>query len=192
MRRVLIGLFAAALILALYSQRDAFADVGPEAAAAMSRGFDRLDPSIRAALAPTLIAWIGASRDEAIERGVEEIPSDVRAALEGFVASDVLDRARWRVDDSAMSLQQALFRMGYTPAMTLDDVVIFANADDAADAKLWAHEIVHVQQYRDWGIEGFAQRYLADYEGVEHEAYEFRWQWMRATGRVPEPTVTSD
>jgi hypothetical protein len=42
-------------------------------------------------------------------------------------------------------------------------------------------------QYRDWGVDGFAARYLADYEAVEHDAAEFRWQWMRATGRVPTP-----
>jgi hypothetical protein len=35
---------------------------------------------------------------------------------------------------------------------------------------LWAHELAHVQQYRKWGIDGFARRYIQDYLAVEQEA----------------------
>jgi hypothetical protein len=138
-------------------------------------------------LAPALGEWIVIERDAALERGVEPIPPEVREALTGYVAEDVLDIARWRVDDTASSGYPTLFRLGATPAVTLDYVVVFASAEDAADATLWAHELYHVGQYRDWGIDGFAERYLADYEAVEHDAWEFRWQWMKATGRVPPP-----
>lgn len=192
MRRILILMLIGAAALAWQAPRRAAADVGEEAAAALSRGFDGLDPAIRAALAPALAAWIRAERDAAVASGVEPVPQTVREALAGFVPAEALERARWRVDDSTVSLERALFRMGYTPAITLDDVVLFEHAADAADAKLWAHEIVHVAQYSDWGVAGFAERYLADYEAVEREAAEFRWSWMQATGRVPAPGSAID
>jgi hypothetical protein len=138
-------------------------------------------------LAPALGQLIVIERDAALERGVEPIPREVREVLAGYVAEDVLDVARFRVDDTASSGYPTFFHMGAAPAVTLDYVVIFASAEAAADPTLWAHELYHVGQYRDWGIAGFAERYLADYEAVEHEAAEFRWQWMKATGRVPPP-----
>jgi hypothetical protein len=138
-------------------------------------------------LAPAFRQWIAIERDAALERGVEPIPLEVREVLAGYVAEEILDAARWRVDDTELSLYPAFFRFGAAPAVTLDYVVIFASAEHAADPSLWAHELYHVGQYQEWGIDGFAERYLADYEAVEHDAAEFRWQWMKATGRVPPP-----
>jgi hypothetical protein len=138
-------------------------------------------------LAPAFRQWIVIERDAALGRGVEPVPSDVREVLAGFVAEEILDVARFRVDDAELSMYPAFFRLGGTPAVTLDYVVIFDSAEHAGDPSLWAHELYHVGQYRDWGIDGFAERYLADYEAVEHDAAEFRWQWMKATGRVPPP-----
>jgi hypothetical protein len=40
-------------------------------------------------------------------------------------------------------------------------------------------------QYAEWGIDGFATRYLSDYWAVENEAWEFRWQFMQKAGLVP-------
>jgi hypothetical protein len=138
-------------------------------------------------VARVLSQWILIERNAAVERGVDAIPPEVREALAGFVAGEILDVARWRVDADALSFYPALFSFGATPAVTLDYVVIFASDEHARDATLWAHEIYHVGQYRDWGIDGFAGRYLADYEAVEHDAAEFRWQWMKKTGRIPAP-----
>ncbi|HSG65666.1 MAG TPA: DUF4157 domain-containing protein, partial [Gammaproteobacteria bacterium] len=90
-----------------------------------------------------------------------------------------------RIDRETSVAGQSLFQLGAVRAVTLDNVILFAGADEASDATLWAHELYHVMQYRDWGIEGFAARYLADHRTVEHEAREFRWRWMKATGRVP-------
>jgi hypothetical protein len=160
---------------------DVTANAGPKAGA--------FDPAVRAILAPVLSNWIAATRDAAIAEGVAPIPGAIRGALEGYVADEVLDRARWRVDSALLSVPQGLFRLGYTPAMTLDYVIVFADEKDAVDdPKLWAHELFHVMQYRNWGVPGFAEHYLADYSGVEREAAEFRWQFMRATGRIPTPT----
>jgi Domain of unknown function (DUF4157) len=163
------------------------AGAGTEAINAVGDGFAALDPALRDMLAPVMADWIAGSRDAAIERGVEPIPREVREALTGFVPLEILENVRWRVEAGEVSLEQSLFRMSYTYAVTLDDVILFASLDNAADPKLWAHELFHVMQYRNWGIDGFVARYLSDRAAVEREAWEFRWQWMKATDRVPLP-----
>jgi hypothetical protein len=146
-----------------------------------------LDPRVASTLAPLLADWILDSRDAAIAQGVDEIPDAIRDALAGYVPDRVLERVRWRQGGGGeLSLQEHLFRFGYSPAVTLDYVVVFESKDAALrDPTLWAHELKHVMQFADWGIAGFAARYLQDYEAVEGEAAEYRWQWMKLTGRIP-------
>jgi hypothetical protein len=88
-----------------------------------------------------------------------------------------------------MSIQQNVFAFGDVPAVTLDYVIVFSDEKAAlADPKLWAHELKHVMQFAEWGVAGFAMRYLRDYEGVEGEAAEYRWQFMKLKGLVPPPS----
>ncbi len=142
------------------------------------------------ALSPLLAHWIESSRDAALAAGVEPLPASVHRALEGYVPEAILDRVRWTVSSGPeTSLQRNLFRFGDAPAVTLDYVVVFVDRNDASqDPKLWAHELKHVMQFAEWGVDGFAARYLRDYQAVESEAAEFRWQWMKQTGRVPKPS----
>lgn len=140
-----------------------------------------------AALAPLLASWIESERDAAKARGVEPIPPAIRAALEGYVPERVLDRVRWREGASEISLPQNMIRFGHATAVTLDDVIVFEERSEALeDPKFWAHEIKHVMQFEEWGVEGFATRYLSNYNAVENEAYEFRWQFMKQAGLIPE------
>lgn len=140
-------------------------------------------------LAPLLASWIVASRDAAIAQGVEPIPAPIREALTGYVPESVLDRVRWRHDNGELSLPEGVLRFGEVPAMTLDDVILFQAREVALeDPKLWAHELRHVMQFEEWGVDGFARRYLSDYEAVEHEAAEFRWQFMKQAGLIPRVT----
>lgn len=135
-----------------------------------------------------LAAAIVESRDAALEEGVAPVPRAVRAALEGYVPAAVLDRARWRVGGGGwLSLQQNLIGFGYAPAVTLDHVIVFESRADARDPKLWVHELRHVEQFALWGVDGFAARYIADYNALENDAAEYRWTWMKRTGRVPKP-----
>lgn len=137
-------------------------------------------------LAPLLASSLAAARDAARAEGVEPIPAAIRSALAGYVPEQVLERVRWRVGGGELSLPQNVIRFGHAEAMTLDDVIVFAERRAALeDPKLWAHELKHVMQCGEWGLAGFAARYLRDYEAVEFEAQEFRWQFMKQTGRVP-------
>jgi hypothetical protein len=155
-----------------------------------ARQLESLDPTLTRAAARSLSSWIVSSRDEALREGVERIPPAIRSALAGYVPEATLDRVRWREGGGgALSLQENLIRLGYTPAVTLDHVIVFQHRADALqDPKLWVHELMHVMQFERWGVDGFATRYLADHAGVEKEAAEYRWQWMKLAGLVPAPT----
>ena len=144
-------------------------------------------------LAPLLAGWIVSERDAAKARGVEPIPASIRAALEGYVREPTLERVRWREGASELSLPQNVIRFGHVPAVTLDDVIVFQERRAALeDPKLWAHELKHVMQFEEWGVDGFARRYLADYEAVESEAAEFRWQFMKQAGLIPDVPLRAD
>jgi hypothetical protein len=146
-----------------------------------------VSPLIVDSLAPLLAGWIAAARDAARAQGVEPIPATIRAALTGYVPEETLARVRWRQGGSELSLPQNVIRFGHVPAMTLDDVIVFQDRRSALDdPKLWAHELKHVMQFAEWGVDGFATRYLRDYEAVEKEAAEFRWQFMKDAGLTPE------
>lgn len=148
-----------------------------------------LGPAMIESLAPVLSNWITASHDAAVAQGVEPIPAAVREALTGYVPTEILERARWRVGGGdETSLQYNIVQFGDVRAVTLDDVVVFKDDKEAHDAKLWAHEIKHVMQFADWGVAGFAKRYLQNYEAVESEAADYRWQWMKEKGLTPPPT----
>lgn len=135
---------------------------------------------------PVLAAAIEESRDAAVHEGTTTIPRAVRAALAGYVPDTVLDAVRWRVGGGTwLSLQRNLIGFGYAPAVTLDHVIVFETAADARDPKLWVHELRHVEQFMHFGVEGFAARYIANYNLLENDAAEYRWTWMKLTGRVP-------
>jgi len=142
-----------------------------------------LEPAMRAALIPAVAAMIAASRDDAIRRGVEPIPASIRREIGDYVPADVLDAVRWCAGcGGELSLQKGTFRLGLAPAITLGHVIVFAERETALnDPSLWIHELRHVMQFEDWGVDGFAARYVEDYAGVEREAAEFRWEWVQRT-----------
>ncbi len=79
---------------------------------------------------------------------------------------------RWGAGGATLTLPGLALEYGDALALTLIDVVLFRREDDARwNEKIWAHELTHVMQYRRWGVQGFAARYVADSTAVEHEAY---------------------
>lgn len=118
-----------------------------------------------------LAQWILASREDVVRGGVQPIPQAIRARLAGHFPDALLDRVRYRVGiGHDLALPSNAFRAN-AAAITLNDVIAFRESDDAAgDARLWAHELTHVQQYERWGVRGFARRYTLDHDGVEREA----------------------
>ena len=123
------------------------------------------------AASEALAQWIWASRKDAMTAGVSPMPQAVRARLKGHFPEALLGKVRYRVGTGRdFSLQAQAFK-GNAVAITLGDVILFRpDANLSGDARLWAHELTHVQQYDRWGVRGFAQRYTRDYQGVEREA----------------------
>lgn len=115
--------------------------------------------------------WILASRRDALRTGVSPIPRAVRTRLEGHFPAALLDRVRYRVGNGDELGFPTNSVKTNAVAITLDDVILFRHGADAAgDIRLWAHELVHVQQYERWGVRGFARRYTRDHRAVEAEA----------------------
>jgi hypothetical protein len=140
-------------------------------AAQAIRTFDQLR-------APVLEAWLLSSRN-AIFLEAEPVPLAIRAALAGRVPQEVLDRARYKVGyNDSLNLGHVAMNYGdllhgkTVEAITLVDVILFReDVSDLASLPLWIHELTHVQQFMDWGVREFAQRYIDDPSSVEAHAY---------------------
>lgn len=124
--------------------------------------------------AARLEAWLLQSRQAALRAGTEPIPLMIRAQLTPFYDDSLLDEVRFRVGiTDEMDVATVMLQNPDVQAVTLVDVVVFRDAQAAAeDSVLWAHELWHVQQYREWGTSGFAQRYTRNFQSVEGPAYE--------------------
>jgi hypothetical protein len=137
--------------------------------------------------APVLEAWLLASRN-AVFLDAEPLPPAIRAALATHFPAAVLERARYKVGyGDTLNLGHIAMNYGAllngrtVEAITLVDVILFReDVSDPARLPLWIHELTHVQQYMDWGVRGFAQRYVDDPEGVEAPAYEAEAQANRS------------
>lgn len=127
--------------------------------------------------APLLEAWLLASRD-AVVLDAEPLPPAIRTALAGRIPQEVLDRTRYKVGFSD-TLNLGHIAMNYgdllhgktVQAITLIDVILFReDVSDPANLPLWIHELKHVEQFMDWGVREFAQRYIDDPASVEAPA----------------------
>ena len=134
-----------------------------------------LPPDVREALleraAPALAAAIRESRRQAVERGVDSIPPQIRAALDPYFPAQILDKAKWTTA-GGISLDGVLADwFALDGAITLGEVIAFSDGGEAQeDVELWAHELTHVTQYEELGIETFAFEYLRDFGAMERQA----------------------
>ncbi|MFJ3483788.1 DUF4157 domain-containing protein [Pseudomonas sp. NPDC090202] len=126
--------------------------------------------------APALALWLSQSRAEAANGLTQPIPEAIREQLLRWYPPSVLDAALYKVGDNGeLSAAGAMLQNPDVGAVTLIDIIVFRNAEAAEhDVALWAHELKHVQQYQEWGVAGFAQRYTEDFNQVEGPAYEIQ------------------
>ncbi|WP_194792002.1 DUF4157 domain-containing protein [Pseudomonas sp. UFMG81] len=130
----------------------------------------------------SLVFALRQARDEATANGTQPIPLHIRAQLEPWYDFAVLDAARYRVgNEQQVSAANALLQNPDVNAVTLIDTVIFRRPADAEDnVALWAHELKHVQQYQELGVEEFARRYTRNYDDLEGPAYEIEAKVAKA------------
>ena len=132
--------------------------------------------------ASTLALWLSQARAEAASADIQPIPARIREQLLRWYDPGVLDAARYKTSDNGQfSAATAMLQNPDVGAVTLIDIILFRDAQVAEqDIALWAHELKHVQQYQEWGVEGFAQRYTQDFNAVESSAYAIQAEVRRS------------
>jgi hypothetical protein len=141
--------------------------------------------------APALALWLTQARADAAVTGLQPIPPHIREQLLRWYDPVVLDAARYKVSDSGQfNAATAMLQNPDVGAVTLIDIILFRDAESAEqNIVLWAHELKHVQQFQEWGVEGFAQRYTQDFNAVEAPAYAIQAEVRRTLrdGAVTHP-----
>jgi len=118
----------------------------------------------------TLQSALQRSRDM-LRPDSKPIPEEVQKALMPFYSAELLKDVRYVIGDPNQAGVAAFaIRNGNAAAVTLIDTVVFKDEEYVHSLALWAHELHHVEQYRDWGLAGFAQRYAFGWADVEAEA----------------------
>jgi hypothetical protein len=114
------------------------------------------------ALGAPVQAWILASREAALSAGVSPMPAHIRSQLAHLYPASLLDSVRYKTGSGFLgTLEWLRYEMEGAGAITLKDVIVFANASDAScNVRLWAHELEHIRQYGNLGVDGFAQAYV--------------------------------
>jgi hypothetical protein len=169
--------------------RGLFGKCFPEIGGSVGQAAEHFKNETRAqTLGPILETWINQS-EQTSRSGAQPIPPNMRQALEGYILDDVMDRATFKVGDpGVLNLAGLTFRYGDffggdPTAITLNDIIVFANANDAyGNPSLWAHELTHVQQFMDRGVHGFAIAYMRnswDLEGPAYQKGDGFWAWYQ-------------
>lgn len=89
----------------------------------------------------------------------QPIPPAIRAQLAPFFPPQILDRARYNTSKASLSLPAAINAINEGNSVTLDDLIVFSDGAAASDPLMWAHELTHVMQYQNMGVEAFANVY---------------------------------
>jgi hypothetical protein len=106
-------------------------------------------------------------------------PPDVKSLLGQVMPADILDRGRYAIGELNISLPSIIiggtniFAKEGSFAVTVDDIVVFSHQPNFSDINdlVWvSHELRHVMQYRDWGVDTFAFNYLKNSRAVEDQA----------------------
>jgi hypothetical protein len=121
-------------------------------------------------IAATLETALKRSRDTA-RIDSKPVPREVINALTPFYPEELFENVRYSVGDiSPSGLAGFAIRNGNAAAVTLVDTVVFKDENYVKNLALWSHEMKHIQQYKDWGVQGFASRYAFGWQQVEDEA----------------------
>ena len=105
------------------------------------------------------------------------IPEDVKDALRDFFPESTLESARYAIGSVEITLPNAINKIakyGEAHAVTVGNIIVFSvDPGSFSDTPTWwAHEMVHVDQYRKLGVEKFAFNYMKDLgKSIEREAH---------------------
>lgn len=120
-----------------------------------------------------LAAAIRNSKQQALAVGARPLPEKIYQRLQPCFPSLDLQKVRWKTASGRLTLGSALAGWYLEEgAVALDNVVVFTNTKIANDELLWAHELTHVLQYQELGIDGFSRAYTFGFQEIEQQATE--------------------
>lgn len=125
-------------------------------------------------LGGNLAAQIHAARDNVRRTGCGPASPQVISALTPFLPASVFDGVCWASLKPGFGLDSIVIHDGGMSAVTLDDTIVFKDSASGFDPGLWAHELIHILQYRRLGVEVFANQYTYNWRSLEDEAYGFQ------------------
>lgn len=107
--------------------------------------------------------------------GCQPMPLSIRETLARFYPPELMNGVCYALyDPRRVGLNSILMAdFNNVAAVTLEDVIVFRNGQgdySASDPVLWAHELMHVVQYRRLGLETFAHLYTFQFQDIENEA----------------------
>lgn len=114
---------------------------------------------------------------QALEPDSKPLPSIIRKAMAPYFSSELLKTAKYRTQAFGITLPEAIngfqaFMGEHSFAVTTGHIIHFSvePGTDETGTHWWAHELAHVQQFSNWGINGFAEKYVKNYSEVEAAA----------------------
>jgi hypothetical protein len=121
-------------------------------------------------IAGALETTLKRSRDT-VRTDSKPVPEEVIKALTPFYKRETFEGVRYAVGDtSPAGVAGFAIRNGNAAAVTLIDTIVFKDEDYVKNIALWAHEMHHIEQYKEWGVTGFASRYAFGWTQVEEAA----------------------
>jgi Domain of unknown function (DUF4157) len=120
--------------------------------------------------APALATAIRFSRGQALNRNPRPIPQPIKVELAKYFPGVILDKVRWTTA-GGITLDGALKNwLNQEGAVTLGEVIVFSSETLTSNIELWAHELTHVLQYEQLGVETFAFQYIIGFQAMEQQA----------------------
>ena len=162
--------------------------------------------------AGSLIATAIRQAKEQAKYGCRPIPSRVKQELSAFYPTELMSGVCYGTLDATRFGLDTLLLQDFTNrgAITLEDVVVFKNSEYSSspdNTVLWAHELMHVVQYRRLGLETFAHLYTTQSAAMESEASNMEnfvrvrmqtsqpqqqyWQYSGATSQQSSSGITN-
>lgn len=119
---------------------------------------------------PILASAIRFSKAQAQNRNPQPIPQHIRQQLAAYFPQHLLESTTWTTANG-ISIDGMLRNwLNQEGAVTLDNVICFSGSELANDVELWAHEMTHVLQYDQMGVETFAFVYSTNWSSLESQA----------------------
>lgn len=120
--------------------------------------------------APILATAIRFSKGQAQNRGTQPLPQNIKQQLSKYFPSNILESTTWTTANG-ISIDGMLRNwLNQEGAVTFDNVICFSSSDLTNDLELWAHELTHVLQYDQMGVETFAFVYSINWNSLESQA----------------------